>query len=322
MSKAFSLIHNSGGLWLIRDYVKLGVAGKVLRGVCNGIVKGKPLGAIHDGFQPDVVRALSERYRPLMVSRLDFWEKENLERKRADIVWFCWLQGLESAPPIVRACYESLKRNLVGKEIRVVDDGNRRVYVRLPEFIEERWRKKKISPALFSDLIRLELLIKFGGTWIDSTVLCSGEDYPREYMDSDLFFFQYKRSLEDPFGGISNWFITSCSNNPLLLALRDLLYAYWKDFKSVPEYFIFHIFFSMIAVARAREVTAMPYGYSPKCHVLQRHWGEEFNAAKWEKLVSEVQIHKLTHKISDEIKRNKRNYYHYVVHEYVAKKID
>lgn len=257
-----------------------------------------------------------------MVSRLGFWEEQALERTRSDIIWFCWLQGLDSAPPIVHACYESLRRNLIGKEIRVIDDRNRRDYVQVPEFIEDRWRKKRISPALFSDLIRLELLSKYGGTWIDSTVLCTGADYPQEYLDADLFFFQYKRSLKAPFGGISNWFITSCSHNPLLLTLRDMLYAYWRDFRSVPEYFVFHLFFSMIAATRARKVAAMPYGYSPKCHILQRHWGEVFDAAKWEKLVAGVQFYKLTHKISDGIKRDDRNYYHFMVHEYGAKKID
>lgn len=56
MAKAFSVIRNSGGLWLIRDYVKLGVARKVCQGVFKGVLKGKTLGAIHDGFQSDVFR--------------------------------------------------------------------------------------------------------------------------------------------------------------------------------------------------------------------------------------------------------------------------
>ena len=43
----------------------------------------------------------------------------------------------------------------------------------LPGYIVEKWGKGQIPAALFSDLLRLQLLIKYGGMWIDSTVFCS-----------------------------------------------------------------------------------------------------------------------------------------------------
>lgn len=52
----------------------------------------------------------------------------------------------------------------------MIDNGNWRDYVELPEYIIQRWDKKQISPAHFTDLLRLQLLIKYGGTWIDATV--------------------------------------------------------------------------------------------------------------------------------------------------------
>ncbi|MCM1107637.1 MAG: capsular polysaccharide synthesis protein [Clostridium sp.] len=59
-----------------------------------------------------------------------------------------------------------------------------------------------------------------------------------------MFLFQYIRS-DGRVAGYSNWFITSCTNNRLLLVLRDMLYAYWRDFDCVLDYYIFHFFFSM-----------------------------------------------------------------------------
>jgi hypothetical protein len=35
----------------------------------------------------------------------------------------------------------------------------------------EKYQKKIIDNTHFSDLLRLELLIKYGGTWIDASVL-------------------------------------------------------------------------------------------------------------------------------------------------------
>ena len=316
MAKVLSIIYRYGGLRLLGAYLKLGVCGKVLKSVVKGVLKGRSAREIQAVFQPDVANALRERYRPVMESRLDYYERASMDRERSDIVWVCWLQGMENAPAVVRACYESLTRNLVGKDIRLVDEGNRRQYVQFPDFIEERWKKKQIPPAPFADLLRLELLIKYGGTWIDSTVLCSGADYRREYLDADLFFFQYKRPASAPFGGISNWFITSCTNNPLLLTLRDMLYAYWQEFRSLPEYFIFHCLFEMIAEARPAEVMAMPYGYSPNCHVLQRHWGEKFDQEKWDKLLAKVKFHKLTYRKTDELAKDPENFYSHVIEEF------
>ena len=99
---------------------------------------------------------------------------KNLEHKRSKIIWFCWLQGYNNAPDIVKACHNSLRQNIPDREIIVIDEKNWRDYIELPNYVVDKWEKKQIPAALFSDLLRLELLIKYGGTWIDSTVLCTG----------------------------------------------------------------------------------------------------------------------------------------------------
>ena len=45
-----------------------------------------------------------------------------------------------------------------------------------------------MSPTHFSDLLRLELLIKYGGTWVDASVLIT--KYTKDYFNKDLFFFK------------------------------------------------------------------------------------------------------------------------------------
>ena len=57
-----------------------------------------------------------------------------------------------------------------GKEFVVLDKTNISDYVRLPEYIEKKWKAGIIGNAQYSDLVRNELLIKYGGYWIDSTV--------------------------------------------------------------------------------------------------------------------------------------------------------
>ena len=248
----------------------------------------------------------------------------------------------------------------------------------MPEYIVKKWEKGRIPAALFSDLLRLELLIKYGGTWIDSTVLCTGvnenhnenekvtqkpliaqkeeantnstnvtnKGYQKfsnsqildkqhqdseqatdsklstlhselkhtiqEYLDADLFLFQYSRSVSKEIS-ISNWFITARKNNEVLMVLREMLYAYWKDYDCTLNYYMFHLFFSMIAKEYPEEIAKMPYGYSPNSLVLLHHWGEKFNQKKWDKLTSQVCFHKLAFRVSDSVKNDKENFYNHIL---------
>lgn len=294
-------------------YIKLGIFHRVCIEIIKGCFKKQSADKIYYRYQPHIVKALRKRYQHLMIESLNECEAHQLKNEKSDIVWCCWLQGLDNAPPIIKACHRSIQKHIKNKEIRIIDEANRSEYIQLPSYVEQRWKKGQIPPAMFADLIRLELLIKFGGSWIDATVLCTSDDYPKEYLDANLFFFQYSPKEPYRFRGISNWFISSYSNNPVLMTLRDMLYAYWKDYNCVLEYFMFHRFIEMIFCLRPEIAKAMPYGYSPNCHILVHHWTEPFNQAQWDKLIGKVYFHKLAHQIDDRIYDNKNNYFNHII---------
>ncbi len=254
---------------------------------------------------------------------------KSFKQDHPKIIWWCWLQGLDEAPQIVKACFNSLKQ-LTGYSLEVIDNSNWREYLELPEYIVKKWEKKQIPPALFSDLLRLELLIKYGGTWIDSTVLCTGfkefnglsssisspsvQEF-KKYLEADLFLFQYTKQGSIPVS-ISNWFISACSNNEVLIVLRDMLYAYWKDYDCVLDYYIFHLFFALISKEYPEQITAMPYGQSQNSLVLLHHWEEGFEQKKWDKMTENVCFHKLAHRVRESVKNNKNSYYNKVLELY------
>ena len=74
-----------------------------------------------------------------------------------------------------------------------------------------------------SDLLRLELLIRYGGTWIDASVLIT--EYDDSFFYKDLFFF---KSREEYWFYGSSWFITAEKRSPILKTTLDLLYEFWK----------------------------------------------------------------------------------------------
>ncbi len=306
-------IKQFGGFRLVCEYFKIGALWPMFKAVIRNPFNRQSYKKAYSVALSKVEPILAGKYGAMMPERKAYYTSQQLEHHRSKIIWFCWLQGLENAPDIVKVCYASLLRHFPDREIRVIDDSNWAEYVSLPEYVIDRWKKKQIPPANFSDLLRLELLIRYGGTWIDATVLCTGKDHTEEYLNADLFMFQYTRPGSDEWGGIGNWFISSCTNNEVLMVLRDMLYAYWTDYDCTLDYYIFHLFFSMLREVFPEEIAAMPYGYAARHIALAKHWGETFDQEKWDKLVSKVSFHKLTHVISKRTKSDSENYYNWIL---------
>lgn len=267
---------------------------------------------------------LQEKYSPVVriaKSRIGELGKGGLRHEHPKVIWWCWLQGIEAAPPVVKACYNSLVRVFIdqGYEIRVINNANWKEHVELPDCIVRKWEKKQIPPANFTDLIRLQLLIKYGGTWIDSTVLCTGlkcQDASFRLLEADLFMFQYTKPGSNEWGGIGNWFISSCSNNEVLMVLRDMLFAYWKDYDCLLDYYMFHLFFTMLRDVYPQEIAAMPYAYAVPSITLVHYWGKKFDQEKWERFTSKVCFHKLAYSVKKEVLEGEDNHYKYILSEF------
>ena len=314
----YSRYKQFGGMRVVCHYARMGALKPLVKGIIkNPFSRQAYLSAYQDAARV-VGRHLMVQYAPLMKERREYYAQQHLEHEKHKIIWFCWMQGMEQAPKMVKVCHASIVKNLPDREVKIVDGLNWREYVELPGYIVEKWNNNQIPPAHFADLLRVSLLIKYGGTWIDSTVLCTGL-YPQNeketlsYLDADLFMFQYTRPGSNQWGGIGNWFITSCTNNEVLLVLRDMLFAYWNDYGCMLDYYIFHQFFSMLRSVYPSEIAAMPYGYAPRSLELGRHWGDVFNQERWDNLVLRVCFHKLSYNVREKVERGNDNYYHYLV---------
>lgn len=111
----------------------------------------------------------------------------------------------------------------------------------MPPEILEGYKSGKLPRVFFSDLLRLELLLQRGGTWLDSTVYCSGALVPPYMLDSDLFTVQ-TTPLENHIvpTRTESFFITARPGNPVLRLCRELIYAYLKDYDFLLDYYLFY----------------------------------------------------------------------------------
>ena len=99
--------------------------------------------------------------------------QEFQKTKYSDRIWICWWQGLEQAPELVKVCVNSIQKNAGNHRVIVLTDDNYKDYVDIPEWVEEKKNKGIITRTNYSDLLRLSLLAKHGGMWIDSTFFCT-----------------------------------------------------------------------------------------------------------------------------------------------------
>ena len=135
-----SRYHQFGGFKLVVEYAKLGVLGTVAKGFFRCLVKRQSFKQIYPEVLRRVEPYLIEKYAHV-VSRFKFQVSGSPEHKRSKIVWFCWLQGIEQAPEIVHACYNSIKQNIPDREIKVIDNDNWKEYLELPDYLVEKWEK-------------------------------------------------------------------------------------------------------------------------------------------------------------------------------------
>ena len=97
----------------------------------------------------------------------DFQRTPELENK----IWMLWLQGEENAPNIVKASINSVRKHANGREVIVLNKDTVKKYTKLPDYVWKKFEEGKMTAAFLSDMIRLDLLYRYGGTWIDATVL-------------------------------------------------------------------------------------------------------------------------------------------------------
>jgi mannosyltransferase OCH1-like enzyme len=139
-------------------------------------------------------------------------------------IWILWLQGMEKAPAIVKSCYLSWKNHNPDWEIILLDEDNLADYVQvdLPES-----KIKSLTPNGYANLIRLKLLIQYGGVWVDATTCCMKplDEWLPENVKSGFFAFRNP----GPDRLMSNWFLVSAPANYLTTTLYETIIAYWRD---------------------------------------------------------------------------------------------
>ena len=134
------------------------------------------------------------------------------------IVWAYWSGG--APPPLIARCFANWRRLNPDFSIRILDDSTvSDVVGELPEAIDGA------SATLRADWIRLELLRRHGGIWLDaSTVLTASLAWVLETQQragGDLVGYYLDRYTTDAaFPVVENWFLAAPAGSPLIEDLQ------------------------------------------------------------------------------------------------------
>lgn len=316
MSDFLDNFKKQGGFQLIKDYWKSGV---LWYAICQIFLTGKThkaLELLRLGTQMKIKSKLKKKYLGVLRDFDNAYNDKygNLPQQSSSKIWVCWMQGIENAPALVQRCFKSLQDNLKDREIVLITSENIQEYTNMPSWILDKYKEGVISHTHFSDLLRIELLCKNGGTWIDSTVFCSGNNIPSYMVDSDLFMFQnLKPGADGSTLNISSWFMTAKSGNKILLAVRHLLWEYWKTENSLIDYFLLHFFISIVQDFYKDDWKRMVQVPNSLPHVLLLMMFDEFDQTKWDAVTQMCPFHKLTYKRSEEELTKEGTYYQHLM---------
>lgn len=222
------------------------------------------------------------------------WNEPNGKYQKS--AWTMWWQGEENAPDIVKACWNSQRKNLPeGVPLRILTKDNFKEYIDIPDYVLEKYEHGLILPAHLSDIVRCCLLYKYGGVWLDSTILMC-EPMPGECMEYSL----YTRTT---FGREFNakavwaiWFLCSQSGEKLFRFLMEAYFYYFQNYDRI-KYYLTKDYLIGIACNLFPDICSrlnrIPYN-NIKAMVLGRHLDEQYEADNYREYTEDTFIQKLT----------------------------
>ncbi|EMX9854754.1 capsular polysaccharide synthesis protein [Klebsiella michiganensis] len=200
-----------------------------------------------------LLKLLKEQYVFNVIKLLDLKTGVTipLESKRHDIqaehiIWTAWLQGREKLPPLISKCVDTFSK-IPNKKTIIIDLYNYSDYIHIPAAIVEKFNSGKISYAAFSEIIRLELLVEYGGLWLDATIFI---DRDISYLLKDKRYVCLRASSDITNGNLMGvfpvYFLYSNGHSEGLKIIRNLLRSYWLSFDVQIDYFLVDYIFKYV----------------------------------------------------------------------------
>lgn len=154
-------------------------------------------------------------------------------------IWIYWDNPSEM-PKIVKSCLNSVYKNSESKKIIVINEDTLHNYIHIEKHIIEKYKNGLITKTHYSDIIRTSVLTKYGGIWMDATILQTRK--MPDYVEKGDFF-TFKLNINKPWEVISNgnwcvFFIACKKKNLLMESTLKMMNNYWEKYDLLIDYLL------------------------------------------------------------------------------------
>lgn len=176
------------------------------------------------------------RYNPKFISDTHI-AIENTRYRIPHIFWGYW-HDPHNIPNVVNECFISWRRNYPTYSIIIVNNNTISKYINRDE-LPNKFEEIK-AHQMRSDFIRLALLKKYGGIWIDASILMMKPIEPI-WLDHKYDLAVFNQPLHEIKGRgklvPENWFISAPKNSKIIKLWKDEFTHGVDDFNTIDDYY-------------------------------------------------------------------------------------
>lgn len=224
--------------------------------------------------------------------------EQDIPKESDGYIWIFWWQGYENAPPIVKKCITSIRKNAGMHPVILLTKENWQEYADIPEYITGKVESGAISLTHFSDILRMVLLADHGGLWLDATIFVSKE-IPEYCFSLPYFSIHYNNPESKIAKGKWTVYCQGAKKNSVIHCFcRDIFFAYCKKYSKLADYFLFD--YAMLAGYRnipefKKLVDSIPFN-NQGVKELDRHFNDKFSSEIFSSILKNSVFFKLNWK--------------------------
>ena len=233
-----------------------------------------------------------------------------VKRDFPKIIWTMWQQGEAQMPETVKATVKTIKEfaERSGCEFHLLTDKNLERFVNIPKDITEKYKKKELSAAHYSDIVRFSLLYKYGGIWMDATLFVS--PYATlEMFEGDFFSLNHppfstnemERTICDY--KWSGYCLAGKKKKSYFKHIRDIYIYYVRKYPLFLHYLMMDYFILSEYDSNPKFkslVDRLPILVTAERVFFLREYSDKlFDESEWEEVLKTTPILKTTYKINE-----------------------
>lgn len=161
-------------------------------------------------------------------------------------IWVCWWTGIETAPKLVKQCVRSIQNAAGTHPVHIITQSNYKEFLNIPSYILEKVQNGNMCIANFSDYLRVSLLEKYGGLWLDATIYVP-RTIPESFFERNIYTCKSpgaKGYLAN--GRWTSYCLGGWKNHLFFKVARECFECYWEKEEVAIDYLLVDYVFSII----------------------------------------------------------------------------